>query len=52
MVNISIFGNLKVYLRNLLILINIDNKKKYFLLLGEGPTQGLNGTTLTVEKMH
>ena len=26
------------------------NKRKYILILGEGPTQGLDGTTLTAEK--
>ena len=30
--------------------VNVDNKKKYILILGEGPTQGLNDTTLTTEK--
>ena len=27
-----------------------DNKNKDILILGEGPTQGLDGTTLTREK--
>ena len=27
-----------------------DNKQKDILILGEGPTQGLDGTTLTAEK--
>ena len=31
---------------------HIDNKKKDILILGEGPTQGLDGTTLTVEKKY
>ena len=30
---------------------HIDNKKKYILILGIGPTQGLENT-LTAEKMH
>ena len=30
--------------------VHIDNKKKDILILGEGPTQGLDGTTLTAEK--
>ena len=30
--------------------VHIDNKAKYILVLGEDPTQGLDGTTLTVEK--
>ena len=29
--------------------IRVGNKKKYILVLVEGPTQGLNGTTLTEE---
>ena len=29
--------------------VHIDNKNKDILILGEGPTQGLNGTTLTAE---
>ena len=27
--------------------VHVDNKKKVFLILGEGPTQGLDDTTLT-----
>ena len=30
--------------------VHVDNKKKDILFLGEGPTQGLDGTTLTAEK--
>ena len=30
--------------------VHVDNKKKYILILGEGPTQRLDGTTLTAEK--
>ena len=30
----------------------VDNKKKYILILREGPMQGLDGTTLTAEKMY
>ena len=29
---------------------SVDNKKKYILIPGEGPMQGLDGTTLTAEK--
>ena len=43
--------------RNCLILgidisfyVHVDNKKKDILILGEGPTQGLDGTTLAEEK--
>ena len=30
--------------------VHVDNNKKDFLILGEGPTQGLDGTKLTAEK--
>ena len=32
--------------------IHVDNKKKDILILGEGPTQGLDDTTLTAEKKY
>ena len=32
--------------------VHIDNKTKDILVLGEGPTQGLDGTTLTTEKIY
>ena len=31
---------------------HVDNKKKDILILGKGPTQELNGTTLTAEKLY
>ena len=31
---------------------NIDNKGKYILVLGRGPTQGLGEDLLTAEKMY
>ena len=30
--------------------VHVDNKKKDILILVEGPTQGLDDTTLTAEK--
>ena len=33
-----------------MIFVHVDNKEKDVLILGEGPTQGLDGTTLTTEK--
>ena len=30
--------------------VHAENKKKDILILGEGPTQGLDDTTLTAEK--
>ena len=32
--------------------LHVDNKKKDTLNLGEGPTQGLDGTILTAEKTY
>ena len=32
--------------------VHADSKKKYILILGEGPTQGLDGTKLTAEKLY
>ena len=29
--------------------VHVDNKRKDILIIGEGPTQGLNDTTLTAE---
>ena len=31
---------------------HIDNTKKYILILGKGPTQGLDNTTLAVEARY
>ena len=30
--------------------VHVDNKKKYILILGKGPTQGLGEHSLTAEK--
>ena len=32
--------------------VHLDNKKKYILILGKGPTLGLDGITLTAEKLY
>ena len=32
--------------------VHIDNKKKDFLILGKGPQQGLDDTTLTAEVQY
>ena len=32
--------------------IHVDNKKKDILILGEGPTQGLDDTALTAERKY
>ena len=35
-----------------LIWAHVDNKGKYILSLGEGPTQGLDDTTLAAKRKH
>ena len=32
--------------------VHVDNKKKDILILGQGPTQGLDDITLAPEKMY
>ena len=32
--------------------VHVDKNKKDILILGKGPTQGLDGTTLTAEKLY
>ena len=32
--------------------VHIDNERKYILILGDGQTQGLDDTTLTVESQY
>ena len=32
--------------------VHVDNKKKDILILGKGPTQGLDGTKLTAGKIY
>ena len=44
--NVIIFG------ADLSSSVHIDNKFKYILMLDEGPTQGLDDTTLTAEARY
>ena len=44
--NVIIFG------ADMSFSVHVDNKKKDILMLGEGPTQGLDDATLTAEKMY
>ena len=44
--NVIIFGV------NMSSSTKIDNKKKYILILGKGPTQGLGKYSLSAEKMY
>ena len=47
------FGrNCIIFLVDISSSVHVDNKKKDILILGEGPTQGLDGTTLTTEKFY
>ena len=32
--------------------VHVDHKNKYILIIGEGPTQGLDDTTLTAEAIY
>ena len=50
MTNEGIGQNLIIFGVDMSSSIHVDNKKKDILILGEGPTQGLHGTTLTAEK--
>ena len=44
--NVIIFG------ADMSLSVHVDNKGKDVLILGEGPTQGLNDTTLTTEAKY
>ena len=44
--NVIIFG------ADMSLSVHVDNKGKDILILGEGPTQGLNDTTLTTEAKY
>ena len=32
--------------------VHVDNNKKDIIILGKGPTQGLDGTTFNIEKSY
>ena len=45
------FGrNVIIFWVDMSLSVHVDNEKKYILILGEGPTQGLDDTTLTAAK--
>ena len=47
------FGrNCIVFIVDMSSSVHIDNSKKYILILGEEPTQELDSTTLTAEKLY
>ena len=45
-------GNVIIFEVDMSSSVHVDNKKEDISILGEGPTQGLNGTTLTAEKRY
>ena len=45
-------GNCIIFEVDMSSSVHVDNKKKNILILGEGPTQGLDGTTLTTGKLY
>ena len=44
--------NLNIFVAGISSSLHIDNKGKYILIFGEGLTQGLDDTTLTVEAKY
>ena len=48
----SMGRNVLIFETNMSWSVNIDNKRKDILILGEGPTQGLDDTTLTAEAKY
>ena len=47
----GIYENLIIFEVDMISSVLVDNKKKDVLILGEGPTQGLDYTTLSAEKI-
>ena len=45
-INVIIFGT------DMNLSVHIDNENEYILILGEGPEQGLDDTTLTAEAIY
>ena len=45
-------GNVIIFEVDMSSSVHVDNKKEDISILVEGPTQGLNGTTLTAEKRY
>ena len=49
----NVFGrNCKIFGVDMSSSVHVDNKKKDILILIKGPSQGLDGTTLTAEKKY
>ena len=48
----TLFFDINVIIIIINVIIIFDNKNKNILILGEGPTQGLNDTTLTAEAKY
>ena len=50
--DVSFAQNVIIFGADMSSSVHIDNNTKDILVLGEGPTQGLDGTTLTAEKKY
>ena len=50
--SVRFVNNVKFFRVDMSSSVHVDNKKKDILIPGQGPTQGLNGTALTAEKMY
>ena len=48
----SIGKNVIIFGADMCSFVHNDNKRKYILILGEGPTQGLDVATLTPEAIY
>ena len=46
------FGQTVIFGANMSFSVYVDNKKKDILIIGKGPTQGLEHTLLTAKKMY
>ena len=44
--------NVIIFIIDMSPYVHVDNKKNEFLIIVEGPTQRLDGTTLTVKKNY
>ena len=44
--------NIIIFVADMSLSVYIDNKNRNILILGEGPTQGLDDTTLTAEAIY
>ena len=50
--NIGVGQNVIIFGAEMSSLVHTDNKGKFILILGKGPTQGLNNITLAAENLY